>query len=227
VQAWTSLAGLADRVRESLEDDFNTAQGIGQVFETVRALNVFLSEHGDEPSSFTDLLARMARLTFEGIGEVLGVPQRPQAFLRGERRRSRRRIEQLIAELNAARRPRLRPGRRDPGRPGGARDPAGGRAEGTAWKVAGGPAAQSGRSLNRASPGCAPRPRASSMSCSSSRSQGRSAIRSPRGEDGGACVRRPVLLLHGHYCSASLTVLRDRFIRDGWPRTARSCWICP
>ena len=37
-------------------------------------------------------------------------------------------------------------------------------------------------------------------------------------EDGGACARRPVLLLHGHYYTkASLTVLRDRFIRDGWP----------
>ena len=32
------------------------------------------------------------------------------------------------------------------------------------------------------------------------------------------CDRRPVLLLHGHYYTkASLTVLRDRFVRDGWP----------
>jgi triacylglycerol lipase len=33
-----------------------------------------------------------------------------------------------------------------------------------------------------------------------------------------ACARPPVLLLHGHYYTkASLTVLRDRFVRDGWP----------
>lgn len=32
------------------------------------------------------------------------------------------------------------------------------------------------------------------------------------------CARRPILLLHGHYYTkASLTVLRDRFLRDGWP----------
>jgi triacylglycerol lipase len=33
-----------------------------------------------------------------------------------------------------------------------------------------------------------------------------------------ACARRPILLLHGHYYTkASLTVLHDRFVRDGWP----------
>ena len=32
------------------------------------------------------------------------------------------------------------------------------------------------------------------------------------------CARRPIVLLHGHYYTkASLTVLRDRFVRDGWP----------
>ncbi len=37
-------------------------------------------------------------------------------------------------------------------------------------------------------------------------------------EISGACDRRPILLLHGHYYTkASLTVLRDRFVRDGWP----------
>jgi triacylglycerol lipase len=37
-------------------------------------------------------------------------------------------------------------------------------------------------------------------------------------EEPAACGRRPILLLHGHYYTkASLTVLRDRFVRDGWP----------
>lgn len=32
------------------------------------------------------------------------------------------------------------------------------------------------------------------------------------------CDRRPLILLHGHYYTkASLSVLRDRFIKDGWP----------
>jgi triacylglycerol lipase len=32
------------------------------------------------------------------------------------------------------------------------------------------------------------------------------------------CARRPLILIHGHYyTNASLTVLRDRFLADGWP----------
>ncbi len=144
-EAWTSLAGLADRVRESLEDDFNTAQAIGQVFETVRALNVFLSEHGDEPTPFTDLLARMARLTFEGIGEVLGVFRSdPQAFLRGDTPPiPEGEIERLIAERSAARHAR------DFARADAIRADLAARGilledgpKGTVWKVAGGPAAE-------------------------------------------------------------------------------------
>jgi cysteinyl-tRNA synthetase len=105
-EAWTSLASLGDRVREALEDDFNTAQAIGQVFETVRALNVFLADPAAEgPTPFTDLLARMARLTFEGIGDVLGVLRSdPGDFLRGDALPvPEPEIERLIAERNAAR----------------------------------------------------------------------------------------------------------------------------
>jgi cysteinyl-tRNA synthetase len=105
-EAWTSLASLGDRVREALEDDFNTAQAIGQVFETVRALNVFLADPAAEgPSPFSDLLARLARLTFEGIGDVLGVLRSdPEDFLRGEAPPvPEPEIERLIAERNAAR----------------------------------------------------------------------------------------------------------------------------
>ena len=33
------------------------------------------------------------------------------------------------------------------------------------------------------------------------------------------CARRPLILIHGHYyTNASLTVLRDNFLRDGWPK---------
>jgi triacylglycerol lipase len=33
------------------------------------------------------------------------------------------------------------------------------------------------------------------------------------------CARRPLILIHGHYyTNASLTVLRDRFLADGWPK---------
>jgi triacylglycerol lipase len=34
------------------------------------------------------------------------------------------------------------------------------------------------------------------------------------------CARRPLILIHGHYyTNASLTVLRDRFLADGWPKS--------
>jgi cysteinyl-tRNA synthetase len=106
--AWRSLAQLADRVREALEDDFNTAQAIGHVFETVRTLNVFLAEHeksGGGPTPFTSLLGRMARMIFEGVGEVLGVLRTdPNTFLRGDGPPiAEEEIERLLAERNAAR----------------------------------------------------------------------------------------------------------------------------
>ncbi|MDP3937740.1 MAG: cysteine--tRNA ligase [Deltaproteobacteria bacterium] len=106
--AWNSLASLSDRVREAMEDDFNTAQAVGQVFETVRAINIFLAEvdRGQAgPTPFTDLLARLARLTFEGIGEILGVLRMdPDTFLRGDAAPvDSQRIERLIAERAAAR----------------------------------------------------------------------------------------------------------------------------
>jgi cysteinyl-tRNA synthetase len=106
--AWRSLAELADRVRAALEDDFNTAQAIGHVFETVRTLNVFLAEHERSdggPTPFTKLLGRMARMTFEGIGEVLGVLRTdPITFLRGDGPPiAEEEIERLVAERNAAR----------------------------------------------------------------------------------------------------------------------------
>jgi len=106
--AWVSLASLSDRVRDAMEDDFNTALAIGQVFETVKSLNIFLTEHDHGqagPTPFTDLLARLARLTFEGIGEVLGVLRSdPETFLKGAGAAvDSQRIERLIAERAAAR----------------------------------------------------------------------------------------------------------------------------
>jgi cysteinyl-tRNA synthetase len=85
--AWRSLAGLGERVREAMEDDFNTAQAIGHIFETVKVLNIYLAEQDrgqGGPSPFEDALAGFARATFGGVGEILGVfDSEPGAFLMG------------------------------------------------------------------------------------------------------------------------------------------------
>ncbi len=108
-EAWRSLAGLGARFREAMEDDFNTAQAIGQVFETVKLLNIFLAEgeRGDDgDGAFTEALAGLARATFEGLGEVLGVFNGdPGVFLMGEAPPIPvDEIERLIAERVDARR---------------------------------------------------------------------------------------------------------------------------
>lgn len=106
--AWHALARLPDRVREAMEDDFNTAQAIGYVFETVKTINIFLTEHDHGqagPTPFTDRLGRLAALSFEGIGEILGVFRSdPEAVLKGEQSSlPAEQVERLIAERLAAR----------------------------------------------------------------------------------------------------------------------------
>ncbi|TLM67647.1 MAG: cysteine--tRNA ligase [Deltaproteobacteria bacterium] len=104
------LAELDSRFREAMDDDFNTAQAIGHLFEGVRALNRLLA--ADSP----DLAGTIAagRETLLRLGEVLGLFRSvPADWLN---RQAQRRlaasgldaaaIEALINERQAARKER-------------------------------------------------------------------------------------------------------------------------
>jgi cysteinyl-tRNA synthetase len=96
-----------------MDDDFNTAQALGAVFETVRAANRFLAENKALDPGAPALLDKVRGLIAE-IGGVLGLfGSTPQAWLDGIKSAKADRmdispeeIERLIAERNDARKAR-------------------------------------------------------------------------------------------------------------------------
>ena len=104
------LESLIPRFREAMDDDFNTAQALGVVFETVRATNRFLTENNGHTQSALWLISSVRRL-FSEAGNVLGLfGSRPTKWLEGIKAAksgqleiSPEEIEQLIVERAAAR----------------------------------------------------------------------------------------------------------------------------
>src|SRR6185369_14263998 len=104
---------LIQRFREAMDDDFNSAQALGALFETVRASNRFLAEIKQVDTSARALLTRVLEL-FAEIGGVLGLfGSRPAAWLdavksarAGQMDIAPEEIERLIVERNDARKAR-------------------------------------------------------------------------------------------------------------------------
>ena len=116
-EAGTELSERLDqaipRFAEAMDDDFNSAQALGILFETVRATNRFLAECRARSRRELALLDRVRRL-FSETGSVLGLFGTPPARWLEEIRSARaggvditpEEIEQLIAERSAARKAR-------------------------------------------------------------------------------------------------------------------------
>jgi len=66
------LENLIPRFVEAMDDDFNTAQALGMLFDAVRAGNRFLAESNEPTPAGLSLLARLRR-GFAEIGQVLGL----------------------------------------------------------------------------------------------------------------------------------------------------------
>ncbi len=104
---------LIPRFVEAMDDDFNTAQALGVLFETVRASNRFLAETGEYSPVALSLIAQIRRL-FTETGNVLGLfARRPadwlagiQAAKAGQIDISADEIERLIVERSEARKAR-------------------------------------------------------------------------------------------------------------------------
>jgi cysteinyl-tRNA synthetase len=99
--------------REAMDDDFNTAQVLGHIFDLVRAVNRILAESTKISSDLKAVLAK-ARRVLDEAGEVLGIFRtRPDVYLENARERklgelgiSREEIEELIEERTTARKTR-------------------------------------------------------------------------------------------------------------------------
>jgi len=98
------------RFREAMDDDFNTAQVLGSIFDLVRAVNRALAEVGKPSKALKAILSR-ALAALQEAGAVLGILRTsPDSYLEKARERklaeldiSREEIEGLIEERAAAR----------------------------------------------------------------------------------------------------------------------------
>ena len=100
-----------ENFKEAMEDDFNTAQAIGHMYELARQINRIMDTiHPEEVKGLADQFNQAAGL-IKQYGRILGVlTLPPQAFLEQERTRllqkkglSPEEIEALISERNQAR----------------------------------------------------------------------------------------------------------------------------
>ncbi|SHF40214.1 cysteinyl-tRNA synthetase [Desulfacinum infernum DSM 9756] len=111
-ELFEKIQSLPDQFREAMDNDFNTAQAIGHLFEVQRALQRFLDSFGRKKlKGPAAALARMGAETVKGHAGVLGLLTRPpEAFFRELRRLkvrekglSEAQVEELIEKRNQAR----------------------------------------------------------------------------------------------------------------------------
>lgn len=94
---WQNDDEFAPRFREAMDDDFNTALALSVLADVRQALNKAREENDQQKSAY------LAGLLL-AFGDVLGLfQQSAEAFLTGGQQDDTGKIEQLIAERNAAR----------------------------------------------------------------------------------------------------------------------------
>jgi cysteinyl-tRNA synthetase len=106
-------SALVDRFKDAMDDDFNTALALGNIFDLVRTINRALADEGGKSESSRALFAQV-RDKIREVGKVIGLfISEPAAYL--ERIKTRKmagqeispaEIESLIAERAMARKAR-------------------------------------------------------------------------------------------------------------------------
>ena len=71
----SKLKDLKDKFDASLDDDFNTAQALGHVFDTVRLTNNLMADEKNMPASNKAEILAAAKKIFDHFGSVLGIFQ--------------------------------------------------------------------------------------------------------------------------------------------------------
>ena len=106
------LGGLWASFCEAMDDDFNTARGIGLIFETVRQLNRFMDDIAGKPGERDEGRLQSVRCDLLRIGGVLGIlTEASSQFFEQRKADALRRkgidtalVERLIGERALARR---------------------------------------------------------------------------------------------------------------------------
>ena len=102
---------LTEKFNEAMDDDFNTAQALGYVFDTVRLINNFIVDEKNVSSSGKAIILNAVNKTFDYFGEVLGIFQNDadNFFIYDKENELRKRglnideIENLVKQRQSAR----------------------------------------------------------------------------------------------------------------------------
>ena len=105
------LESLTTRFQEAMDNDFNTAQALAHLFDSVKSLNKILRTLPERPLAEDLSLLRTTAALFRNLAGVLGlVQQDPATVVAGNKAKemagidlSVEKIEQLIAQRNQAR----------------------------------------------------------------------------------------------------------------------------
>jgi cysteinyl-tRNA synthetase len=97
---------------EAMDDDFNSARGIGTLFDTVRRINRSLDQHHGKLPAQLQAMIQTAKIDILKIGQTLGIlMESPNTYFDKKRSKTLKErsidplvIENLIQERNAARR---------------------------------------------------------------------------------------------------------------------------
>ncbi|MCK5340801.1 MAG: cysteine--tRNA ligase [Desulfobulbaceae bacterium] len=105
------ILALADRFQQAMDNDFNTAQGLGQIFEVVKSLNRAKQLLPDDPSDTDIRTLKQVAATIRELAAVMGLLQEDPASYFDRKKSaglteqdiSTETIEALIAERTEAR----------------------------------------------------------------------------------------------------------------------------
>ncbi|RLA94155.1 MAG: cysteine--tRNA ligase, partial [Deltaproteobacteria bacterium] len=108
---YNEIKSLSQKFEKAMDEDFNTAIGIGHIYRTVRALNRYLSRQKFTREDHTLAVLGEAKKVFSRIGKVLGLFQiKPAEYLEMVKNKRLARlditaeeIERLVEERNQAR----------------------------------------------------------------------------------------------------------------------------
>jgi len=94
------LNELIDKFDAALDDDFNTAQGLGYIFDAVRLLNNFVTAERNMMAAGKSAVLQEAKKAFEHFGAVLGIFQDdPDHFFQTDKEMESRKRGLDVAEI--------------------------------------------------------------------------------------------------------------------------------
>lgn len=88
------ITGLSQRFQQAMDNDFNTAQAIGHIFDVIKALNIISQSLPEDPAASDLELLHQGAATIKYLAETMGLLQQdPRQYIKTKQ-------EKIIQDLN-------------------------------------------------------------------------------------------------------------------------------